>query len=132
MKSSTHCVVCVVGKVDEKRLTEQIQMLKKEKSDALAKMSELQKQVSSKINAIKAYSIYIKSATLKEVVIMFFYFKTEKLKENQKQSKESVSSTIKRIQDLEVSSKLEVESTCCVFTVFFLCIASLIFYRVKF
>lgn len=31
--------------VDEKRLTDQIQALKKEKNDALAKMSELQKQV---------------------------------------------------------------------------------------
>lgn len=31
--------------VDEKRLTEQIQALKKEKNDALTKMSDLQKQV---------------------------------------------------------------------------------------
>ncbi|CAK6962725.1 transport and Golgi organization protein 1 homolog [Scomber scombrus] len=56
--------------VDEKRLIEQMEALKKEKSDALTKMSELQKQ-------------------------------TEKLKENQKQSEETVSSTKKRLQDLE-------------------------------
>ncbi|XP_019132564.2 transport and Golgi organization protein 1 homolog isoform X3 [Larimichthys crocea] len=56
--------------VDEKRLTEQIQALKKEKNDALTKMSELQKQ-------------------------------TERLKENQKQSKETVSCTMKKMQDLE-------------------------------
>ncbi|XP_037606351.1 transport and Golgi organization protein 1 homolog isoform X4 [Sebastes umbrosus] len=56
--------------VDEKKLTEQILALKKEKTDAVAKMSELQKQ-------------------------------TERLKENQKQSKETVSSTKKRMQDLE-------------------------------
>ncbi|XP_037304954.2 transport and Golgi organization protein 1 homolog isoform X2 [Pungitius pungitius] len=56
--------------VDEKRLAEQIVVLKKEKIDALAKMSELQKQ-------------------------------TEQMKENQKQSKETVSCTKKRMQDLE-------------------------------
>ncbi|KAM8832566.1 transport and Golgi organization protein 1 homolog isoform 2-T2 [Spinachia spinachia] len=56
--------------VDEKRLAEQIVALKKEKIDALTKMSELQKQ-------------------------------TEQMKENQKQSKETVSCTIKRMQDLE-------------------------------
>ncbi|KAL6095814.1 mia3 [Pungitius sinensis] len=56
--------------VDEKRLAEQIVVLKKEKIDALAKMSELQKQ-------------------------------TEQMKENQKQSKETVSCTRKRMQDLE-------------------------------
>ncbi|XP_047184518.1 transport and Golgi organization protein 1 homolog isoform X2 [Scophthalmus maximus] len=64
--------------VDEKKFTEQIQALKKEKIDALEKMSELQKQ-------------------------------TERLKENQKQSKETVSCTMKRIQDLE-SKVLEAES----------------------
>ncbi|KAF0023684.1 hypothetical protein F2P81_024314 [Scophthalmus maximus] len=64
--------------VDEKKFTEQIQVLKKEKIDALEKMSELQKQ-------------------------------TERLKENQKQSKETVSCTMKRIQDLE-SKVLEAES----------------------
>ncbi|XP_053300571.1 transport and Golgi organization protein 1 homolog isoform X1 [Pleuronectes platessa] len=64
--------------VDEKRLTEQIQALKKEKDDSLAKMSELQKQ-------------------------------TENLKEHQKQSKETVGSTMKRIQQLE-SKVLEAES----------------------
>ncbi|XP_053192758.1 transport and Golgi organization protein 1 homolog [Scomber japonicus] len=56
--------------VDEKRLIEQMEALKKEKSDALTKMAELQKQ-------------------------------TEKLKENQKQSEVTVSSTKKRLQDLE-------------------------------
>lgn len=40
------CVLCVMGKVDEKRLREQIQVHKKEKDEALAKMAELQKQVS--------------------------------------------------------------------------------------
>lgn len=35
-----------MGKVDEKRLGEQIQVHKKEKDEALAKMAELQKQVS--------------------------------------------------------------------------------------
>lgn len=35
-----------MGKVDEKRLREQIQVHKKEKDEALAKMAELQKQVS--------------------------------------------------------------------------------------
>lgn len=39
------CVLCVMGKVDEKRLREQIQVHKKEKDEALAKMAELQKQV---------------------------------------------------------------------------------------
>ncbi|XP_040017372.2 transport and Golgi organization protein 1 homolog isoform X2 [Gasterosteus aculeatus] len=56
--------------VDEKRLAEQIAALKKEKIDALAKMSELQKQ-------------------------------TEQMKENQKQSTETVSCTMKRMRDLE-------------------------------
>ncbi|XP_045916097.1 transport and Golgi organization protein 1 homolog isoform X2 [Micropterus dolomieu] len=56
--------------VDEKRLTEQILALKKEKNDALSKMSELQKQ-------------------------------TEQLKENQKQSDETVSCTMKMMQKLE-------------------------------
>ncbi|XP_056260559.1 transport and Golgi organization protein 1 homolog isoform X4 [Seriola aureovittata] len=64
--------------VDEKRLTEQIEALKKEKNDTLTKMSELQKQ-------------------------------TEQLKENQKQSKETVSCTVKRIQDLE-NKVLEAQS----------------------
>ncbi|XP_008274989.1 melanoma inhibitory activity protein 3 isoform X2 [Stegastes partitus] len=64
--------------VDEKGLTEQIQALKKEKNDALAKMSELQRQ-------------------------------TDQLKENQKQSKETVSCTMKRMQDLE-SKVLEAET----------------------
>ncbi|XP_039982039.1 transport and Golgi organization protein 1 homolog isoform X2 [Xiphias gladius] len=64
--------------VDEKRLIEQIHALKKEKNDALTKISELQQQ-------------------------------TEQLKENQKQSKETVSCTIKRLQDLE-SKVLEAES----------------------
>ncbi|XP_049915055.1 transport and Golgi organization protein 1 homolog isoform X2 [Epinephelus moara] len=64
--------------VDEKKLTEQILALKKERTDALAKMSELQKQ-------------------------------TERLKENQKQSKETVSTTMKKVQDLE-SKVLEAET----------------------
>ncbi|XP_047429204.1 transport and Golgi organization protein 1 homolog isoform X2 [Mugil cephalus] len=64
--------------VDSKRLTEQIQALKKEKNDVLAKMSELQKQ-------------------------------TEQLKENQKQSKETVSCTVKKLQNLE-SKVLEAET----------------------
>lgn len=34
--------------MDEKKLAEQIQALKKEKNDAVTKMSELQKQVSFK------------------------------------------------------------------------------------
>ncbi|XP_070705105.1 transport and Golgi organization protein 1 homolog isoform X2 [Pempheris klunzingeri] len=63
--------------VDEKRLTEQIQSLKKEKNDVLTKMSELQKQ-------------------------------TEQLKDHQKQSKETVSCTMKRMQGLE-SKILEAE-----------------------
>ncbi|MEQ2208260.1 hypothetical protein XENOCAPTIV_009695 [Xenoophorus captivus] len=57
--------------VDKKKLQEKIQTLKKDKSDALAKISDLQKQ-------------------------------TEQLKENQKQSKETVSCTMKRMQGLEV------------------------------
>nr|XP_020459511.1 melanoma inhibitory activity protein 3 isoform X3 [Monopterus albus] len=64
--------------VDEKSLKGQIQALKKEKSDILEKMSELQKQ-------------------------------TEQLKENQKQSKETVSVTMKMVQDLE-SKVLEAET----------------------
>ncbi|TDH00556.1 hypothetical protein EPR50_G00189650 [Perca flavescens] len=64
--------------VDEKKLTEQILVLKKEKIDALAKMSELEKQA-------------------------------EYLKENEKQSKETVSSTMKRMQNLE-SKVLEAET----------------------
>ncbi|KAK5604503.1 hypothetical protein CRENBAI_016115 [Crenichthys baileyi] len=63
--------------VDEKKLQEKIQTLKKDKSDALAKISDLQKQ-------------------------------TEQLKENQKQSKETVSFTVKRMQGLE-SKVLEAE-----------------------
>lgn len=38
-------------KVDEQKLKDQIQALKKEKTDALAKISELQKQVSHNTNA---------------------------------------------------------------------------------
>ncbi|XP_044025981.1 transport and Golgi organization protein 1 homolog isoform X2 [Siniperca chuatsi] len=64
--------------VDEKRLTEQILALKKEKNDALTKMSELEKQ-------------------------------TEQLKENQKQSKETVSCAVERMQNLE-SKVLEAET----------------------
>ncbi|XP_041830962.1 transport and Golgi organization protein 1 homolog isoform X2 [Melanotaenia boesemani] len=56
--------------VDEKKLAEQIQALKKEKNDAHAKISDLQRQ-------------------------------TEDLKEKQKQSKETVSSTVKKMQNLE-------------------------------
>ncbi|XP_054910205.1 transport and Golgi organization protein 1 homolog isoform X2 [Poeciliopsis prolifica] len=56
--------------VDEKKLKDKIQTLIKDKSDALAKISELQKQ-------------------------------TEQLKEHQKQSKETVSCTMKRMQALE-------------------------------
>ncbi|XP_032440477.1 transport and Golgi organization protein 1 homolog isoform X2 [Xiphophorus hellerii] len=56
--------------VDEKKFKDKIQTLIKDKSDALAKISELQKQ-------------------------------TEQLKENQKQSKETVSCTMKRMQALE-------------------------------
>lgn len=63
--------------VDEKKLKEKIQTLQKDKSDALAKISELQKQ-------------------------------TEKLKENQKRSKETVSCTTKKMQALE-SKVLEAE-----------------------
>ncbi|XP_042076303.1 transport and Golgi organization protein 1 homolog isoform X3 [Haplochromis burtoni] len=64
--------------VDEKRLREQIQVHKKEKDEALAKMAELQKQ-------------------------------TEQLKENQKQSKETVSCTVKKTQELE-SKVLQAET----------------------
>ncbi|CAG5927905.1 unnamed protein product [Menidia menidia] len=56
--------------VDEKKLADQIETLKKEKNNAHTKISELQKQ-------------------------------TEQLKENQKQSKKTVSSTMKKMQDLE-------------------------------
>lgn len=44
------CTFCFtfVDTVDEKRLREQMQALKKEKNDALTKMTELQKQVSYK------------------------------------------------------------------------------------
>lgn len=41
-----------VDTVDEKKLTEQILALKKERTDALAKMSELQKQVGYKCDRI--------------------------------------------------------------------------------
>uniref|UniRef100_A0A3Q3KZQ1 Ring finger protein 8 n=1 Tax=Mastacembelus armatus TaxID=205130 RepID=A0A3Q3KZQ1_9TELE len=64
--------------VDEKKLTEQIQALRKEKTDALEKVSELQKQ-------------------------------TEQLKENQKQSKETVSCAAKTILELE-TKVLEAEA----------------------
>lgn len=41
------CFCCTfLDTVDEKRLVEQIQALKKEKDDALTKVSEFQKQVS--------------------------------------------------------------------------------------
>ncbi|XP_077443165.1 transport and Golgi organization protein 1 homolog [Stigmatopora argus] len=56
--------------VDEKQLADQIQALKREKNDALTRMSELQKQ-------------------------------TEDLKETQKESKETVSCTMKKMKKLE-------------------------------
>ncbi|XP_028252810.1 transport and Golgi organization protein 1 homolog isoform X1 [Parambassis ranga] len=52
--------------VDEKRLTEQIQMLKKEKSDALAKMSELQKQT-EKLKENQKQSKESVSSTVKRI-----------------------------------------------------------------
>lgn len=92
-------------KVDEKRLIEQIHALKKEKNDALTKISELQQQVSYKKKVIK----YLWATSEKVIILLiffifFFFLKTEQLKENQKQSKETVSCTIKRLQDLEVST----------------------------
>nr|XP_057936425.1 transport and Golgi organization protein 1 homolog isoform X2 [Doryrhamphus excisus] len=63
--------------VDEKRLADQIQALKNEKNDTLARMSELQKQ-------------------------------TELLKESQKESAETVSCAVKKMQQLE-SRVLEAE-----------------------
>lgn len=36
----------------------------------------------------------------------FFFFQTDQMKENQKQSKEKVTCTMKRIQDLEVNTKV--------------------------
>lgn len=42
--------LCCGRKVDQKKLKEQIQTLKKEKDDALAKISELQEKVSHKRN----------------------------------------------------------------------------------
>lgn len=53
------CVFIPHGiKVDERKLTEQIQALKKEKNDVLEKMSEIQKQVRNVNNAIKYLVIY--------------------------------------------------------------------------
>lgn len=46
VKHASDCVLFLfVYAVDEKKLTEQIQALKKEKEEALTKISELQKQV---------------------------------------------------------------------------------------
>lgn len=52
------CVLCVMGKVDEKRLREQIQVHKKEKDEALAKMAELQKQVSPRKRNVVEFLLY--------------------------------------------------------------------------
>lgn len=47
-----------MGKVDEKRLREQIQVHKKEKDEALAKMAELQKQVSPRKRNVVEFLLY--------------------------------------------------------------------------
>lgn len=52
------CVLCVMGKVDEKRLREQIQVHKKEKDEAFAKMAELQKQVSPRKRNVVEFLLY--------------------------------------------------------------------------
>lgn len=84
--------------VDEKKFKDKIQTLIKDKSDALAKISELQKQVSYII-----FVIWYHKTTWKNCInCNFSSLKTEQLKENQKQSKETVSCTMKRMQALEV------------------------------
>lgn len=85
--------------MDEKKLTEQIQALKKEKEEAFTKMSELQKQVCYK------YNCSFTPARHFQEMFFFFFLKTDQLKENQKQSKEKVSCTMKIMQDLEVSTE---------------------------
>lgn len=47
-----------MGKVDEKRLREQIQVHKKEKDEAFAKMAELQKQVSPRKRNVVEFLLY--------------------------------------------------------------------------
>lgn len=47
-----------MGKVDEKRLREQIQVHKKEKDEALTKMAELQKQVSPRKRNVVEFLLY--------------------------------------------------------------------------
>lgn len=49
IKSNYYVFVALCVKVDERKLTEQIQALKKEKNDVMEKMSELQKQVRNEI-----------------------------------------------------------------------------------
>ena len=93
--------------MDEKKLTDQIQALKKEKNDAHAKISELQKRVSCKMKVIKYPRVTANTIRVTKIHI-FFCFKTEQLKENEKQSKETVSCTVKKMQDLEVSTKKEI------------------------
>lgn len=93
--------------VDEKKLTEQIHSLKKEKEEALTKMSELQKQVCYKYNgSLYDRATFVEACMLISGFFFFFFFlKTNQLKENQKQSKEKVSCMTKIMQDLEVSTK---------------------------
>lgn len=106
--------------VDEKKLKEKIQTLQKDKSDALAKISELQKQVSYKISVIK-YEKLVGKIVL--VIIPHIFLKTEKLKENQKRSKETVSCTTKKMQALEVR---KIRSFCL-----YLNSGSLIFHKIS-
>lgn len=54
---------------------------------------------------LDVYELLLKKYKFLFVELFLSFFKTEQLKENQKQSKEKVSCTVKRIQDLEVSTK---------------------------
>lgn len=60
-----------MGKVDEKRLREQIQVHKKEKDEALAKMAELQKQVSPRKRNVVEFLLYKKNKT--HLIHVFFF-----------------------------------------------------------
>lgn len=59
-----------VHAVDEKKLTEQIHSLKKEKEEALTKMSELQKQVCYKYNG----SLYDRATFVEACMLISAFF----------------------------------------------------------
>lgn len=51
------------------------------------------------------------------MVLFLIFFKTEQLNENQKQSKDSVSRTLKKLQDLEVSTRKQGSISVCAYLI---------------